>query len=53
VFDEFNAKGGSKYTKLVELFANRMIERRNMIMPIYGGELTLRVLGEVVSGEVF
>jgi hypothetical protein len=27
-------KGESIDTKLVELFANRMVERRNMIMPI-------------------
>jgi hypothetical protein len=31
VFDEFIAKGGSMGTKLVELFANRVDERRNMI----------------------
>jgi hypothetical protein len=31
VFDEFIAKGESMSTKLVELFANRVIERRNMI----------------------
>jgi hypothetical protein len=31
VFDEFIAKGGSMGTKLIELFANRVDERRNMI----------------------
>jgi hypothetical protein len=32
VFDEFIAKGGeSMGTKLVELFANRVVEGRNMI----------------------
>jgi hypothetical protein len=31
VFDEFIVKGESMGTKLVELYANRMIERRNMI----------------------
>jgi hypothetical protein len=31
VFDEFIAKGESMSTKLVELFANRVVERRNMI----------------------
>jgi hypothetical protein len=36
-------------TKLVELFANRMVERRNMINSIYGGEHALRVLGGVLS----
>jgi hypothetical protein len=32
---------------LVELFANRVVERRNMIMSIYGGEPALKVLGGV------
>jgi hypothetical protein len=31
VFDEFIAKGESMDTKLVELFVNRVVERRNMI----------------------
>jgi hypothetical protein len=31
VFDEFIAKGESMCTKLIELFANRILERRNMI----------------------
>jgi hypothetical protein len=31
VFDEFISKGESMSTKLVELFANRVDERRNMI----------------------
>jgi hypothetical protein len=31
VVDEFIAKGGEYGTKLVELFANRVVERRNMI----------------------
>jgi hypothetical protein len=31
VFDEFIAKGERMSTKLVELFANRVDERRNMI----------------------
>jgi hypothetical protein len=31
MFDEFIAKGESMGTKLVELFANRVVERRNMI----------------------
>jgi hypothetical protein len=35
-------------TKLVELFANRVDERRNMINDyLRGGELALRVLGGV------
>jgi hypothetical protein len=32
VFDEFIAKGERLCTKLVELFANWVVERRNMIM---------------------
>jgi hypothetical protein len=40
-------KGESMGTKLVELFANRVAGRRNMIISIYRGELTLRVLGGV------
>jgi hypothetical protein len=34
-------------TKLVELFANRVDERRNMINYYLGRELALRVLGGV------
>jgi hypothetical protein len=34
-------------TKLVELFANRVVERRNMINDYLRGELALRVLGGV------
>jgi hypothetical protein len=34
-------------TKLVELFANRVDERRNMINDYLRGELALRVLGGV------
>jgi hypothetical protein len=37
-------KGKSMGIKLVKLFANRVVERRNMIISIYGGELALRVL---------
>jgi hypothetical protein len=40
-------KGERLGTKLVELFANRVVEGRNIIMSIYGGELALRVLGGV------
>jgi hypothetical protein len=36
-------KGESMGIKLVELFANRVVERRNMIMSIFSGELALRV----------
>jgi hypothetical protein len=31
VFEEFIARGESMGTKLVELFANQVVERRNMI----------------------
>jgi hypothetical protein len=41
------------YTKLVELFANRVVERKNMIISIHVGELVLRVLGRVDSWGVF
>jgi hypothetical protein len=34
-------------TKLVELFVNRVVERRNMINDYLRGELALRVLGGV------
>jgi hypothetical protein len=49
VFDEFITKGESMGTKLIELFANRVVERRNMIMSIFGGELVMSVLGEVLE----
>jgi hypothetical protein len=39
-------------TKLAELFANMVVERRNMIISTFGGEHALRVLGELISGEV-
>jgi hypothetical protein len=44
-------KGDSLSTKLVELFANRVVERRNMINVYLRGELALRVLGGVELGE--
>jgi hypothetical protein len=31
VFDEFIPKGENRGAKLIELFANRVVERRNMI----------------------
>jgi hypothetical protein len=34
IFDEFIANGESMGTKLGELFANRVVERRNMIISI-------------------
>jgi hypothetical protein len=41
-------KGESMGTKLVELFANRVVERRNMINDnLRGRALALRVLGGV------
>jgi hypothetical protein len=46
------SKGESMGTRLVELFANRVVERRNMINNYLRGELALRVLGELISGEV-
>jgi hypothetical protein len=44
-------KGESMGTKLAELFANMVVERRNLIMTIYGGVRALRVLGELIQGE--
>jgi hypothetical protein len=41
-------KGESMGTKLIELFANRVVERRNMTNDYLRGELTLRVLGGVL-----
>jgi hypothetical protein len=40
-------KGENMGTKLVKLFANRVVEKRNMINDYLRGELALRVLGEV------
>jgi hypothetical protein len=40
-------KRESMSTKLVELFANIVVERRNMINDYLRGELALRVLGRV------
>jgi hypothetical protein len=37
-------KGERICTKLVELFANQVVERRNMINSTKGGELAFRVL---------
>jgi hypothetical protein len=42
--------GESMGTKLVELFASKVVERRNMINVYLRGELALRVLGGVDSG---
>jgi hypothetical protein len=41
------SKEESMGTKLVELFANMVDEKRNMINDYLRGELTLRVLGGV------
>jgi hypothetical protein len=41
-------KGESMGTKLVELFANQVVERRNMINDYLRGELALRVLEGVL-----
>jgi hypothetical protein len=52
VFDEFIVKGESMSTKLVELFVNKVVERRSMIMSIFRGELAMSVLGGVDSWRV-
>jgi hypothetical protein len=44
VFDEIIAKGGEIMHKVGKTLTNRVVERRNMIMSILGGELALRVL---------
>jgi hypothetical protein len=46
------SKGERLCTKLVELFANRVIKRRNMIMSIQREEFALRVLGVLILGGV-
>jgi hypothetical protein len=46
-------KGERMGTKLIEFFANRVVERRNMIMSIFEGERALRVLGGVDLRGVF
>jgi hypothetical protein len=45
-------KGERMCTKLIELFANRVVERKNMINSTYGGDLALRVLGGFLSLSV-
>jgi hypothetical protein len=46
-------KGESMGTKLVELFANRVVERSNMINDYLRGRACIeRVRGELISGGV-
>jgi hypothetical protein len=52
VFDEFIVKGEEYGHKVGRTLANQVDERRNMIMTIQGGELTLRVLGGLISEGV-
>jgi hypothetical protein len=53
VFDEFIAKGESMCTKLVELFANWVVERRNMINDYLRGRACIeRVRGVDFRGSV-
>jgi hypothetical protein len=52
VFDEFIVKGESMCTKLVELFANCVVERRNMINDYLRGRACIeRVRGVDFRGE--
>jgi hypothetical protein len=44
MFDEFIAKWGEIVHKVGRILANRLIERRNMIISISEVELALRVL---------
>jgi hypothetical protein len=53
VFDEFIAKGESMGTKLVELFANRVIERRNMINDYLREETCIESVRGSVDFELF
>jgi hypothetical protein len=47
------SKGESMGTKLVELFTNRVVEKRNMINDYLRGRACIeRVRGELISGEV-
>jgi hypothetical protein len=43
------SKGESIYTKLIKLFTNQVIERKNMIILNLRGELILKVLEEVIN----
>jgi hypothetical protein len=47
MFDEFIVKGESMGTNLIELFANWVVKRRNMINDYLRGEFALRVLVRV------
>jgi hypothetical protein len=52
VFDEFIAKGGEMCTKLVELFANQVVKRRNMINDYLRGRACIEsVRGSLFQGE--
>jgi hypothetical protein len=52
VFDEFIAKGGEMCTKLVELFANQVDKRRNMINDYLRGRACIEsVRGSLFQGE--
>jgi hypothetical protein len=47
------SKGESMSTKLVGLFANRVVERRNMINDYLSGRACIKsVRGELISGGV-
>jgi hypothetical protein len=41
MFDEFISKGGENVHKVGRTLANRVVERKNMIMSTWGGELAL------------
>jgi hypothetical protein len=53
VFDEFIVKGESMSIKLLELFANRMDERRNMINDYLRGRACIESVRGSVDFEVF
>jgi hypothetical protein len=55
MFDEFIVKGGGWFsmgTKLIELFTNRVVERRNMINIYLRGRACIKSLrGELIHGK--
>jgi hypothetical protein len=53
VFDEFIVKGESMSIKLLELFANRMDERRNMINDYLRGRACIESVRGSVDFKVF
>jgi hypothetical protein len=53
LFDEFIGKEGENVHKVGRTLANRVVERRNMIMSIYGGEFVLSLFRGSFEFELF